>query len=261
MAKLKNIVTAAATAVSLTAGWCGGALADEERKFAYSWTVTAASDYIFRGISYTGNDATVNSYLEFTYGIAYLGLWTSNIDTCDGPGCLGPWEQDLYVGIRPVTGPISWDIGALYYTYRTKGTGFSWTDTDYVDLKLAATMTPVTNLTLGATVYYQPEQGFAATSSLSLEGSAAYTLPAVGMFTPTLSGGIGYSNSSTSATYPTGYWLGDDEYFYWNAGLKLAVEKFTFDFRYWDTNLEPVGFANNLADSRFLFTTAVTLAP
>ena len=33
----------------------------------------------------------------------------------------------------------------------------------------------------------------------------------------------------------------EDEYYYWNAGLALTVEKLTFDFRYWDTDLDPGG--------------------
>jgi hypothetical protein len=46
-----------------------------------------------------------------------------------------------------------------------------------------------------------------------------------------------------------------DDYTYWNAGLALSVEKFTFDFRYWDTNIQDDG----LADERFVFTASITL--
>ena len=46
-----------------------------------------------------------------------------------------------------------------------------------------------------------------------------------------------------------------DEYTYWNVGLALSVEKFTFDFRYWDTDIKEDG----LADERFVFTTSITL--
>lgn len=246
---------------------------DEERKFAYTWTVTAATDYMFRGISYTQSDPTVNSYLEFTYGIAYLGLWTSNVDTCDVPGCLGPWEQDVYLGFRPVTGPVSWDLSALHYTYRTKGPGFSWTDTNYVEFKAMATVTPVTNLSLIGAFYYTPEQGLASPENISVEGTVAYTLPAVGIFTPTVSGQIGYSDASTNGTYGTaatalaggklGYWNGDDKYVYWNAGIKFAVEKFIFDFRYWDTDIDAnvanLSLGDKQSDERFFFSAAITL--
>ncbi len=56
----------------------------------------------------------------------------------------------------------------------------------------------------------------------------------------------------------------DDEYYYWNAGLALTVEKLTFDFRYWDTNIGgdaggPFCGREDLCDSRFVFTAKVVL--
>jgi hypothetical protein len=78
MSKLSNILkTASATGIALLA-LTGAALADgdygsvkdapaeEGRKFGYTWTVTGASDYMVRGLSFTEKDPTVNSYLEFT---------------------------------------------------------------------------------------------------------------------------------------------------------------------------------------------------
>ncbi len=259
----------------LAAGLALGAVAapaSAEDTFGYSWTVTGASDYLFRGISYTGSDPTVNSYLEGTYGIFYLGLWTSNIDTCDGSGCLGPWEQDAYLGMRPVTGPISWDLAALYYYYKTKGT-VSASETDYFEFKAAGTVTPITNLSLTAAVYYTPDQDLASPENISVEGTVAYTLPKFGIFTPTISGQFGFSDASTNSIYGTeasalaggklGYWNGDDQYTYWNAGVKLAVEKFTFDLRYWDTNIADnvadLSLGSAQSDQRFFFSAAVTL--
>ncbi len=259
----------------LAAGLALGAVAAPaaaEDTFGYSWTVTGASDYMFRGISYTGSDPTVNSYLEGTYGMFYLGLWTSNIDTCDGSGCLGPWEQDVYLGIRTTTGPVSWDLAALYYYYKTKGS-VSASETDYFEFKAAGTITPITNLSLTAAIYYTPDQDLASPENISVEGTVAYTLPKFGIFTPTISGQVGFSDADTNSIYGTessalaggklGYWNGDDQYTYWNAGLKLAVEKFTFDLRYWDTNISDnvadLSLGSKNSDERFFFSAAVTL--
>ena len=240
--------------------------------FAYTWTITGASDYMFRGVSYTQSDPTINSYLEFTYGIGYVGLWTSNINTCGGDGCLGPWEQDVYLGIRPVTGPITWDLAALYYYYEAKG-NVSSSQTDYFEFKAAGTVTPITNLSLTAAVYYTPDQDLASPENVSIEGTVAYTLPAIGMFTPTISGQVGYSDASTNSIYGTaatalaggnlGYWNGDDKYTYWNAGVKVAVEKWTLDFRYWDTSIPnavaDLSLGHENSDQRFFFSMALTL--
>jgi len=237
-----------------------GARAAEDSSFGYSWTVSAANDYIFRGISFTQNDPTVNSYLEFTYKNAYLAFFTTNIDTCEGDGCLGPVEQDIYLGYRTTTGPISWDAAVWYYLYKVKGSTYGTTDLDYVEFKIGATVTPVNKLTVTANAYYQPEQGVAAVDSWGMDGTAAYELPSWGIFTPSLSGTIGFADSGTSKYFPNGFWLSDDFYTYWNAGLKLAIDHMSFDFRYWGTDIDSVDPANNkLADDRFIFTVSVSM--
>lgn len=222
----------------------------EERKFTFSTTITAASDYMFRGISYTDEKPTANIYNELSYGIAYLAFWTSNIDNFN----YGPWEQDIYLGIRPVTGPITWDLAAWYYLYGNR-TG-STSDIDYFEFKIGASYTPVTNWTLGGTVFLTPDQGLAATDNISVEGTLAYTLPKIGQFDTQISGLLGHSESGKNSDYPTGYWLGEDSYTYWNVGVKATVEKFFMDLRYWDTTLD-----NGLADERVVFSVGVNLLP
>ena len=88
-----------------------------------------------------------------------------------------------------------------------------------------------------------PDQSNADEAS-TIEGTLAYELPSVGVFTPTVSGLVGWTEN-----------FGAGEYTYWNAGLALAVDKFTFDFRYWDTDISNDG----LADERFVFTASITL--
>lgn len=241
-----------ALGVSLCAATTGAQA--EDRQFGYALTITGASDFMFRGISYTDEKPTANLYAELSYGIAYLGLWTSNIDY----GPVGPWEQDVYLGIRPVTGPINWDIAAYYYLYGNRDSGQfgSSSDIDYYEFKITASTTPVTNMTVGATVWLTPDQGYAATDNISYEGTISYDLPKLGIFSPTISGLVGHSESGTNVYYPTGYWVGEDSYTYWNAGMKLAVDKFFMDFRYWDTTLD-----DGLADSRFVFSAGVNLLP
>lgn len=248
MAKVKALVGAlGAMALSLSVAT---APAQAEDDWAYTLTITGVSDYLFRGISFTDEDPAFQPYLEFTRGIFYVGFWASNIG--DAAGFYGPSELDFYAGIRPVTGPINWDIGVLYYTYGSNGATnpLHWSDIDYVELKVAATTTPVENLTLGLTGYYTPDQGTAITETETIEGSINYTLPQFAMFVPTIGGGLGYWNSDTA-----GFFLGKEKgYLYWNAGVKLTVEKFFMDFRYWDTEID-----DDQADSRFLFSAGVAL--
>lgn len=208
--------------------------------FTWSVTLSGTSDYIFRGVSTNNEDPAFQPSINVGYGIWYAGAWGSNVT-----GVLGPWETDFYTGVKPALGPVTFDLGVVYYTYFGQQV-----DSDYYELKAGASYSPVTNLTLTPTFWYTPAQSN-YDETYSIEGTAAYTLPAVGIFTPTVSGLIGYTEDLEDVTVS----LAADSYTYWNVGLALAVEKFTFDFRYWDTDVEN----NGLADERFVFTTSLTL--
>jgi uncharacterized protein (TIGR02001 family) len=259
MAKIKNLLGAAGMAAIASLAMSTAALADDAGadapKFGYSITLTGTSDYIFRGISFNDELPAFQPYFEFTYGIGYLGFWFSNIE---GVG-FNPMEMDIVAGIRPVTGPVSWDLGVLYYTYPANVNG--WSATDYVEFKIGASITPIKNLTLGVTGYWTPDQAN-YTQTETVEGSASYALPKFAIFDPTISALIGYSTGDGTSVF------GNDrsDYTYWNVGLKLAVDKYFMDFRYWDTDLshaDQAGFygsgLDTVADARFVFSAGVTL--
>lgn len=261
MAKIRNYLSAAGLAAAASVALSTGALAEEERTFGYSLTITGVSDYLFRGVSFTQNDPAFQPSLEFTYGIAYLGFWFTNVDN----GLGNPWEMDIYAGIRPTTGCINWDLGIIYYTNPdSKFAG----DTDYVEFKLGASTT-FDKLTVGVTGYMTPDVGLAAPMTETVEGSVAYALPKFWIFDPTISGLVGYTHAETSGFYPTGQAFnaftvpvaspGVREYTYWNAGVKLAVDKWFMDFRYWDTDISKANDPNDLAQSKFVVSAGVAL--
>jgi uncharacterized protein (TIGR02001 family) len=233
-------------AAALSLGALTASAQAEDRQFGYSITLAGVSDYMFRGISTNAEQPAFQPFIEFTYGIFYLDFWGSNV-----PDPYGPWEQDIYIGFRPVTGPISWDIAAWYYFY--PGGDLAGVDGgDYWEFRIGATVTPVENVSLGAAVYYTPDQDLAYVETYSIEGTLSYTLPQIGIFTPTIGGLIGYS--STTEDQGGFFAATDDSYTYWNAGVKLAVDKFFMDFRYWDTTID-----SGLADERVVFTAGVNL--
>jgi uncharacterized protein (TIGR02001 family) len=223
-----------------------GAAAAEDREFAWSVTLGGTSDYVFRGYSFNNEDPAFQASVNASYGILYAGAWGSNVQEGNGPA-----EIDLYTGIKPVWGPVTFDFGFLYYTYSNE-------DLNYYELKAGASGSPFKNFTLGGTFYIVPDQDN-LNENWTLEGTAAYALPAVGIFTPTISGVLGYSEQTDDVADGfdfTGF--GVNDYTYWNVGLALAVEKFTFDFRYWDTNIAD-NLSAGLADERFVFSASVTL--
>lgn len=219
-----------------------------EDKLSYSIVMMAASDYIFRGISFNDETPTLQPSIELNYNIFYAGIWGSHIDFAD---IYGPWEVDYYIGMRPTTGPINWDLAVLYYTYGSRDSSLSTSDLSYFELKAAASTSPVSNLTVGVTGYYTPDQDVAIVETKTIEGNASYVLPEVGIFAPTVSGLVGWAQAEAD-----GFWLGEKDYTYWNAGLRVDVEKFFMDFRYWDTTID-----HGLADERFVFSAGVNLLP
>lgn len=237
--------------------------AEESRKFTYSFTLTGTSDYMFRGISQTDNDPAIQGSIDIGYGTFYAGIWSSNVEL-EAVGTDAQIEIDYYAGLRPVWGPLTFDLGILYYSYP----GANWIPPidlptlNYWELKAGVSGSPVTNLALGGTVYYAWDYSVETGPVWTLEGNAAYTFHAVGPFTPTVNAVVGYQTAEENAfVLANGY----DNYWYWNAGLALAVEKITFDFRYWDTQgasnplSDTLTCINSHCDERFVFSAKVTL--
>jgi uncharacterized protein (TIGR02001 family) len=83
----------------------------------FSSTVTAVSDYEFRGVSLTGTDPALQASLDYAFanGIA-IGAWGSNLDY--GRDYDGNFEIDFYASFsREITDSLSWSAGLTAYTY------------------------------------------------------------------------------------------------------------------------------------------------
>ncbi len=252
----------AALAVPASAGSMKDEPVAEGRKLTWSFNMAGTSDYVFRGISQTDNDPTFQAGLDVGYGIFYAGVWGSGLEF-QNIASDAQIEVDVYAGIKPVWGPATFDFGVIYYTYPGGSDAFGVFDLNYVELKAGVSGEIFKSMTAGAVIYYSPDY-FAETGSVwTIEGSLAYTLPAFGPVTPTISGLVGYQ-SGDDASYLVANAF--DDYMYWNAGLALAVDKLTFDFRYWGSDASNAlntgaggTCANNYCDDRFVFTAKITL--
>lgn len=236
----------------------GSALAAD--KLEWSASLTGTSDYVFRGISQTDNDPTIQGSIGVSYGMFYAGGWASGLDF--GAGSDAELEVDWFGGIRPSwnspLGKIDFDFGVIYYTYpglNDSGGG----EADYVEFKAGYSLPSpfIKNLTTGTTVFYSPDYSGEVGGVWTTESVASYSLPKIGAFDPTISGLLGWEKGESSK-----FNGGDDEYYYWNAGLTLGVENISFDFRYWDTDLNPGGLcgsSTSLCDERFVFSATITV--
>jgi uncharacterized protein (TIGR02001 family) len=202
--------------------------------------VGLTTDYVFRGISQTNEEAAVQGGVDFSCGRFYGGVWASSFF-----GDTGATEIDIYGGFKHTTGPITWDVGLLYYSYPGSFDG----DGDYFELKLGASGSPWKGGTVSGNLFFSPEYTLNTGETITYEVGLAHVFPNVGMFTPTFSALYGYTDFQDFSNLSYGYW---------NVGLTLGfLEKWSLDLRYWDTDNE--GFAAGpLGEERFVGTIKYT---
>jgi uncharacterized protein (TIGR02001 family) len=216
----------AAAAASLC--FAGAAQAQEDAGPSFSFNLGAATEYVFRGFSQTDEDPQVFGGIDATYGIAYAGVWVSNVDFLDSTDA----EFDLYAGIKPTAGPITFDLGVIYYGYVDKGLS----SYDYWEFKAAAS-TAVGPATVGAAVYYSPNFFGAADDAVYYEANVALPIPDSKF---TVSAALGYQQQDGGVDYTT-----------WNAGVGFALtDHISLDVRYWDTDVSKTDDPLSYGDAR-----------
>lgn len=260
----KTVGRAVALTVVGAAVCAGPALADGMRKstikdvplapppsdWAISYNFAVTTDYVFRGFSQSAGDPAVQAGADVTYKMFYVGLWGSTIDFGGDENV----EVDIYAGLKPVWGPLTFDFGVIYYAYPGASSG---ADLDFFELKGGVSGSPWKDATLGGLVFWTPE-GTANTGEIwTFEGTFAQVLPKLRDITPTFSATLGYQMGDNAAYIAA---VNGDEYFYWNAGVSLGFhERFAIDLRYWDTDVS--GICNGptfQCDERFVATAKVT---
>jgi uncharacterized protein (TIGR02001 family) len=175
-------------------------------------TVTAVSDYNWRGITQTGQDPALQGSIDWALDNGfYVGAWASNVDF--GDCCDESAEVDLYAGFSGGD-VVTWDVGFNYYWYPGAddldfpevyaGLGYKWFETK---------------------LWYSSDFANYSEQAWYLEGNAAYELPA----NFGLEAHIGYS---TGDGIEEAY--GQDDYFDWAVGVTYALGNFDLGLKYAD---------------------------
>ncbi len=113
MSTLKNLTAAVIAAGTLVAV---PAMAE------VSGNVGLASNYVFRGVSLSNDQAAISGGVDYAHGDGvYVGTWVSNIDD----GTTGTTELDLYAGFAGEAGDFGYDIGYIQYMYPEDAAGLS----------------------------------------------------------------------------------------------------------------------------------------
>ncbi|MFC3070555.1 TorF family putative porin [Phenylobacterium soli] len=222
MKSLKLSLLAAIGALSF-----GAAAHAEDKPVSVTFNVGAATDYVFRGVSQTDENAQIYGGADATLGkIGYAGVWLSNVDFNNGTSM----EYDLYAGIKPTVGPVALDLGVIRYGYTNQPSG---PHEDYVEWKVAGSV-PAGPATIGAAVYYS-DDFFGET------GPATYY---------ELNGSSPIPNTKFSVSGAVGRQIvkGPLDYTTWNLGVGYAInDHIGLDLRYWDTDEHSFG---SIYDSR-----------
>jgi uncharacterized protein (TIGR02001 family) len=249
---MMRLMLGAAAALVMTAGQAaadgmptyGKAKAPEAegRPCSISANTGFSTEKVIRGISESLEEFAVEGGFDLTCGRFYASAAGSSVNVGRASALI-----DLSAGIRPKTGPITWDLGVIYHAYNAHENFLN-----FVELKAAASGDVWKGGTLGASVLYAPEYGGlvggvialltgSSTEAWTVEGTFAQTLPNVGIFTPTVSAAVGQVNLEDIS----------GEYVYWNVGLTLGFhEKWAVDLRYSDTDIS--GGCAGICDGRFL---------
>ncbi len=230
-----RILTAIAAALLLTTGVANAQV---------SGTVTAVSDYDFRGITQAAGDPALQGSIDYAHGSGwYIGAWASNVDF--GNCCGEDVEVDYYTGFAGgAEDGLGWDVGLIYYSY--PGTDFS---IDFAEI--------YGSLSYGmfkGKLWYTDDFGNTGESAYYIEGNLNVPLPKEF----SLQVHAGYSDGD--------FWdptfIGLDSYFDYSVGVSRSLGNFNLALKWIDGSDLSVtdGTPNDVltSESRVVFSVATT---
>jgi len=169
MMKKQHLGMVAVSGTLLSASMLVSAPAAAQDPWALSANIGAVSNYVWRGVTQTGDQAAVQGGLDAAHESGfYAGTWVSNIDW----GTPDPnYELDLYAGFGgAINDDVSYDIGAIYYAYP------DGRDADFAELSLSGSFKWFT-LGIAYTVYGENDDGLFDDGDLYYFGGADFALP------------------------------------------------------------------------------------
>ncbi len=97
-----------------------------------SGNIGATSNYLWRGVSQTGDDAAISGGVDYANESGfYAGTWISTLGNGSGE------ELDLYAGFSGESGSVGYDLGVIYYAYP------SGQDADFTEIYAGLSFGPV----------------------------------------------------------------------------------------------------------------------
>lgn len=218
----RNLLAPAFAALAATSG----ALAQDEEtsdNVAVSASAGVYSDYLFRGISQTGNDAAVQGSISAAYKGWSASVWASNVSFADA-------EIDFTGAYTFDAASSSFTVGGIYYAYPGSAPG-----TNYVE-GFAAWSSSMGPASVGAGVYVSPD--FTLDSGVAVYTQANAGIPLIDKLSLNLQAGRQWIEDNAAAGLP--------DYWRWSAGLAYKIDQFTVSITYEDTDVSSGLCASNI---------------
>jgi len=192
-----------------------------------SGTVTAVSDYDFRGISLSSTDPALQGSIDYSMESGfYAGAWASNIDY--GPDYDGSIELDLYAGFAGETEMgLGWDVGLVWYMYPDSSSSATKDEiSDYPELYFGLTYN-----VFEFKQWYSNDLSGSDENGFYTEANAGFELPA--NFGLNLHAGYNWGDAFDDV---------DSEYFDYSIGVAYTLGNFDLELQWVDTTLDDNDF-------------------
>lgn len=184
-----------------------------------SGTAAATTNYLFRGVSQTSDQPTVQASIGYDFGSGFsVGAWGSGLDFHDFGDNKSTLETDYYANYATKLGKADFTVGAIYYAYPTSASAANY---NYIEATVGLRYDFGPAAVHGA-VFVSPEftgkTGNSAYLTAGVDVPINSWLSAAGNYSyQTIQKGTDYSN--------------------WNLGLTATYEKYSLNVMYSQTDL------------------------
>ena len=111
---MKSIKLSIVAALLATTSVVSNVSADE---IEVSANVALTSNYVWRGMSQTGDSPAIQGGVDLGYKGAYIGVWGSSLQGSSNTTGQASSEFDIYIGYANEISGFSYDIGFIEYMY------------------------------------------------------------------------------------------------------------------------------------------------
>ena len=195
------------------------------------------SDYLFRGISQTGNNVAAQVGMTFAHESgAYFSLWGSNIGFTEGG-----LELDGLLGYSGKAGEVGYDVGVMHYGYPSDDAALGY-DEVYASVN-----------TMGAKLGVNYSSDYFNKSDKFMYIYASYSTEVSGVG---LSAGVGMNmfDSPAMMVKALGTTGTDDSYMDYKLAASKSLAGLTFEGAYIGSNIDEKECGAGLCEGRFVVT-------